>query len=309
MKHRILAVSAFSLLCAQHLLAQNVGIGTATPTQPLEVRSAGVAHLLKLDGPLGMFVSLHENGLYRGYLGSFAGNAEDVDFGTGAGNTNGKLHLTIRANPRLTIDDAGNVGIGTTSPQWRLDVNGSMQLLGRLFVSGSSGVAGQVLTSNGLSAPSWQTLSGAFDNNVRFSLSASNPTLAAGELTFSTRYNTSPSSVVVSGTTLTFNTTGIYHFDIAISGRIDYSSPLGFNPRFGLNFFVVGGVGAGNNTVGDIALLRRGTSNSYSGTVIQGFDMYITAGQSLEMSFGYSDGTGTITEIDTFGYIRGYLIN
>jgi len=66
----------------------------------------------------------YEGGAYRGYLGSYAGKNEDVDLGTGGGNTIGSLHLTIAAAPKLTIDSIGNVGIGTRFPKYRMQVDG-----------------------------------------------------------------------------------------------------------------------------------------------------------------------------------------
>lgn len=67
---------------------------------------------------------LYEGGLYRGYIGSYAGKNEDVDFGTGASNNTGSVHLTVAAVPKLTVDSIGNVGIGTRFPKYRLQVDG-----------------------------------------------------------------------------------------------------------------------------------------------------------------------------------------
>ncbi len=72
----------------------------------------------------GLWWGLYEAGLYRGYIGSYSGKNEDVDFGTGGGNNVGSVHLTIAATPKLTVDSIGNVGIGTRFPKYRLQVDG-----------------------------------------------------------------------------------------------------------------------------------------------------------------------------------------
>ena len=111
----------------------NVGIGTITPSVPLDVKSTS-GFIGRLNGGSSMFLGLFENDLYRGYLGSFSGAAEDVDFGTGTNNTTGKIHLAIQASPKLTVDASGKVGIGTTSPSAQLHVTG-----GDLFVNSATG--------------------------------------------------------------------------------------------------------------------------------------------------------------------------
>lgn len=67
---------------------------------------------------------IYEAGQYRGYLGSYAGANEDVDFGTALSNTTGSLHLTIKADPKLTIDEDGKIGIGNTNPMYKFQVDG-----------------------------------------------------------------------------------------------------------------------------------------------------------------------------------------
>lgn len=104
-------------------VSQNVGIGTTTPAAKLDVKSGG-NYVSQFNGIAPMYLGLYENDVYRGYWGSFSGAAEDVDFGTGPGNTTGKLHLTIQSVPRLTIGSNGNVGVGTTNPLFRHHVEG-----------------------------------------------------------------------------------------------------------------------------------------------------------------------------------------
>jgi hypothetical protein len=129
MLNKIMKKLLFSLLwLPTAALAQNVGIGTTTPATRLDVKSSGF-NVAQFNGPSSfMYVSIMEDDTYRGYWGSYAGNNEDVDFGTYTGNAAGKLHLTIQASPKVTVDAAGNVGIGTTTPNYLLDVANRMRL-------------------------------------------------------------------------------------------------------------------------------------------------------------------------------------
>lgn len=74
------------------------------------------------SGASNLWWGFYENGAYRGYLGSYSGKNEDVDFGTGGSNALGSVHLCIAANPKLTVDSIGRVGIGTRFPQTNLEI-------------------------------------------------------------------------------------------------------------------------------------------------------------------------------------------
>lgn len=87
MKHYSLFLVAYLLFMTQSD-AQNVGIGKTNPIFRLDVLSTANSPA-RFDAAGPMYIALFENGGYVGYLGSFAGAAPDVDFGTGAGNTTG----------------------------------------------------------------------------------------------------------------------------------------------------------------------------------------------------------------------------
>jgi len=65
----------------------------------------------------------------------------------------------VSTSTKLTLANDGKLGIGTSSPNYKLDVNGDINLTGSLRVgaSASTGTSGQVLTSGGGGAMSWTT--------------------------------------------------------------------------------------------------------------------------------------------------------
>ncbi|MDH6253429.1 hypothetical protein M2347_003156 [Chryseobacterium sp. H1D6B] len=90
--------------------------------------------------------------------------------------TNNLTALAFRINSNaeaMCLDELGNVGVGTSTPQKKLHVNGSLQVTNELNVggtdttAGSAGTTGQILTSNGTgAAPTWQTPAAASSVNI-----------------------------------------------------------------------------------------------------------------------------------------------
>ncbi len=167
--------------------ANRVGIGTTTPTAPLEVNTGtniitGVQVIqplkttatpgIRIAGAAGTpavgqmsTIGFNPNAsqgnspvvVGASYLSSSAGESSaDFIVGTSIGGP---------AIIKFVVKNNGRVGIGTTTPQKGLHVNSSMQLTDELNVGGTAttegnpGTAGQVLVSNGAgAAPSWQAV-------------------------------------------------------------------------------------------------------------------------------------------------------
>lgn len=75
-----------------------------------------------INGPTGNYITLAENTINRGYIGSYAGADQDIELGIHTQNTTGSVHLSTKNIPRLTVNPDGNVGINNTNPTVPLTV-------------------------------------------------------------------------------------------------------------------------------------------------------------------------------------------
>jgi hypothetical protein len=117
-----------------------VGIGTTSPYQKLDVN--------------------------EGHITTYDSSAKEgkITFNNGFGGIrwdqlNSKLHLIANSADAVTVLASGNVGIGTTSPNAKLDVNGNTIITGSLTVTG--GITGSI-TSASFAISSSRAISSSF---------------------------------------------------------------------------------------------------------------------------------------------------
>ncbi|MFN0134948.1 MAG: hypothetical protein ACKVS9_02400 [Phycisphaerae bacterium] len=215
----------------------NVGIGTYTPTQALDVRgSVAIRNTIRLD-PLtepfivrqyDLFTSGAKNGLGRwgmflepatlflGVPGTDYGSTSNISFG-------GWLTNSTRQD-WMTIVEGGNVGIGTTTPTNRLSIVGNQDISGSLEIGPDA-----PLDNPG-------NFSTTVEINGRSGAGVTNPGSAAIVFTNSVFSTPLAWSMGVAGNgEFTFNYNGTAGFDIVnvpklrITGGSDVAEPFDVN--------------------------------------------------------------------------------
>jgi len=199
----------------------NVGIGIALPEAKLHVVKGNAAATTAHPNAVALLESSDHG--YLQFLNP-ATKEGGIMFGNPNGTSQGGIYYNNPANPegldfrtngnnvRMTIDNAGNTGIGTADPTAKLDVNGSIR------VRSNSPVAGAVLRSTdnlgnitwmkpaafrvaGLYGNTTQRVNGGLWTKILFS--------ASPEYNEGLHYQPLASNFVAPSN-------GIYHFDLSL---------------------------------------------------------------------------------------------
>ncbi|MCY7292203.1 MAG: hypothetical protein LH615_08470, partial [Ferruginibacter sp.] len=133
--------------------AQNVGIGTTTPSARLEIKN-----------PVRSTVKISSNNFIDTSQLIFS-NRNISNVGTDMQITsNRESGLRVSSSSDIAVNNkdtimqitpTGLVGIRTATPQYPLDVKGDMNVTGELKANGVAGTEGQFLRSNGNGTMSW----------------------------------------------------------------------------------------------------------------------------------------------------------
>lgn len=111
----------------------NVGIGTSTPSSKFSV----AGNLLVTGGDISIndpsaTVFFRVSNSARASV-ALSGVNDDLSIGTLALNDLGKMYFKTQSVNRMTIEPNGDVGIGFTSPSYKLDVNGNTRTVGNFI--------------------------------------------------------------------------------------------------------------------------------------------------------------------------------
>lgn len=131
------------------IYGKNTSTGKAGTFEVLNAASTSDVLYVTTNGSSSKSINVSHTGAVAGSTdyGTYVSN-------TGAGTTNvgGYFTASGAANNYAGIFDQGNVGIGTTSPTSKLEING------QITITGGSPGSNKVLTSDGSGLASWSTL-------------------------------------------------------------------------------------------------------------------------------------------------------
>ncbi len=136
---------------ANSLFAQNVGIGTSVPAYKVDV--IGKIHStdnIMTDNYVGIGTT---NPIYKLQVndGSIAifNSADTKTWYFNYSSTGNYFQLSEGGVPRMVALNGGNIGINTTAPAYKLDVNGTANVETNLTVGGNATVDGNLTVNNG----------------------------------------------------------------------------------------------------------------------------------------------------------------
>jgi hypothetical protein len=257
-------------------LGGNVGIGILSPTAKLDVNGT-----MKIQG------------------------TNTLEFGagvTGKETNAGKIGYQTFTPGALDI-----VGAGTLVSNRKVNIfaEGGTTFNGPINVGGSTGTAGQVLTSNGVAAPTWENA--AYSNNIRFAVSFTKSLASPNDFAVinATRYNLNTTEIVISSTGIAINRSGLYHFDLGVGASMNFATALTSYPALG-GWLYIGGTSY--DLIHDELMRPQSTSNTqFLANGNESLEVYITAPATIRVYHNLCICGSTLYLVS--GYLTGHLIS
>jgi hypothetical protein len=173
-----------------------VGINNNNPQYPLDILGNGGMRVADVVDPtyhmaLDPSVFFNTNTFYSRHDPAFPGDFIINATSDVANNlTTGKFKLQTFGQDAITIDNAQNVGIGTTTPAVKLTINGPVSLLNYLYYNYTGGANNDYIGSNDASHPGSGNTTGFYlfkhDKTINITAETSNSTLDAGSIWLNT---------------------------------------------------------------------------------------------------------------------------
>jgi hypothetical protein len=168
-----------------------VGIGTTSPSSPLEVKSTGTANTngirLENDGDTNPLIALYELTDTHGGISIYDGTTEDIRFFSGGTNFIKAGDFYVDSTTTFFVDASANsVGLGTNTPSFKLDIDGHL---------GFSGDTPTIAT-NACGSSTQGTVSGS-DNGGKITVGNVAGPITSCALTFGSTWTTAPACTVI----------------------------------------------------------------------------------------------------------------
>jgi len=304
------AAAANGIISLNGIGGGNVGIGTTTPTAKLDIRG------INATTPTFLSVGNSDNSYLLSLYGGMSGDDPAVIWKTarnlrfGFANDNGGSGFT----EKMRIDNAGNVGIGTTAPVQKLDVAGKLAQNGTViaYLPDQTTFAGSFVLGDG----------GNNLSNIGGNTGKANTFIGLGSGAANT---TGYWNTAVGYKAFYSNSTG--YFNTAHGYQSLYTNSSGnFNSAYGMNTLYSNSTGTYNTAIGyqplynnttgsyntalGVALLNSttGSYNTAIGDTAGNFTVSGSYNTIVGRGAGYGVYGNSFSNNSLFGYYSGYAL-